>query len=295
MKRPGIRNSKWVVFSSFVIAGLFFQILMMFPIHLYSWFSAGMTFHVLSFSVLYLCFSIRSTIMPLREGQTYRWHDLYNQLLRMQTYRQECRRLYQMQGFSKWRWYFLFCAGPLWMLLFILIFMRVNIQEGSFWVLVVGMAGWCGLFRLQIRRECRWCLQAGSIDLRFVNTRILQVLTLYTIALYVFHTYGNRVPVGVQAISMIPFVFFYTSVFVLWMHLCLGQRKTSQKMTFWDLLLREEPYGSFGELLPVPSFPSLSVSQKRWSALFRVLFISIVIVLYISLIYYYYYKEGWLT
>ncbi|WP_149453790.1 hypothetical protein [Pasteuria penetrans] len=138
------------------------------------------------------------------------------------------------------------------MLLSIFIFMHMSIQERSLWVLVVGMAGWCGFLRLQIRRECRWCLQAGPIDLDFINTRILQSLILYTIALYVFHTYGNRVSVRVQVISVISFFFLYTSisVFSKWLHLCLGQRKTPQKMTFWGLLWEENSYGSFGETPP---------------------------------------------
>ncbi|WP_149453806.1 hypothetical protein [Pasteuria penetrans] len=250
-----------------------------------------MTLHVLLLSISWFYLSIKSTIMPLQKGQKYRWHDLYNQLLRMQIYRQECRRLYQMQGFSKWRWYSLLCAGPLWMLLFVLIFMRMNIQERSFWVLVVGIVGWGVFLRLQIRRECWWCLQAGSIDLGFINARILQSLILYTIALYVFHTYGNGMPGGAQAVSMIFLVYFYTSisVFSKWLHLCLGQRRTPQKMTFWGLLWEENSYGSFGDP-PPGSSPSSSVSSKGGFDLFDFLSIFIVTILYASLVYYYYYK-----
>ncbi|WP_149453031.1 hypothetical protein [Pasteuria penetrans] len=113
--------------------------------------------------------------------------------------------------------------------------------------MLAGIIGWCVSFRLQIQRERRWCSEAGPIDLAFVYGRMLQLLTWYTLSLYIFHTYGNEWETKLQKYFLVIIfllIMVYTCLVPNWFHLCLGQRRATARHSFWGSLLETNGMGT---------------------------------------------------
>lgn len=273
---------------SFLITGMAYHVLMVFPIYMYSWFvdpmSLGMLAPVAAVFSFYV--SIYATVSPLCKPQRLQWCFLHRNILKMQSYRQECLRLYQMQGFTKWRWYALHWIGPLWLIASVFTFACISSRKGAFWVLLVGIVGWCIFFRLQIQRERRWCLKAGPIDLAFVYGRMLQLLVWYIPTLYVFHTYGNEWGMKLQKyffIVLFLFLMIHACLAPNWFHLCFGQRKATVRYSFWGSLLETNGYGNFRGLSSIPV--TASAFEKKQALIDILLFHFIVIFAFSCLVF----------
>lgn len=255
-------NSKRLMIPFSFMVGLASHVLMILPISMYGGFFHFSTIFTLTLAIFSFWISFNVNFFPRQQELEHQWYDSYRKLLEMQAYRQTCLRLYQVQGFSKWRWYIPHFVGPLGMIASTLVFVCMEPQRGALWILLAGVVGWCISFRWQIRRECRWCSEAGSIDLHFLYGRIFQLLIWYTIALYIFHTYGNGWEKEIQRVSIGILVLVHTCLSPNWIHLCLGQRRATSQKTFCGFLLEASCwYGNFGELSP--SAPALSPSEKR--------------------------------
>lgn len=257
---PHPNSKRWIIPSFFMI-GLIFHVLMVLPTGMYGGFFHFATILTLALAPFLFYLFFKAVLFPMHPRLEYQWYDSYRGLLQMHTYRRTCLHLYQIQGFSKWGWYVLYFSGPLWMVVSLFVFISMGPQRQSLWILLVGMVGWCLLFLWQIRRERRWCSEAGTIDLRSLYGRILQFLIWNTGSLYFFYTYVNRWEEKLQGISIVILVLIHTCLFPNWFHLCLGQRKTYYKRTFFGSLLGICGYGNFSKRTPSP--PVVSIPERE--------------------------------
>lgn len=258
MERTKAPKLRWLMVPLFLITGIFFQIIMIVPICMGDWFPNEMIVPTLIFVVPLFGILVQKIDPPPKGKKKYRWLDLLDRLLQMQSYRKKCRHLYQMQGFSKFRWYALHWIGPLWMVASLFLFFHMDPQNRPFWILSAGFVGWCVFFRLQIGREYRWCSEAGPIDLNFINKEIITICSLYVIFLYFFHTFGTNWS-KIQTISTVMVTIIQPHFSSYWLHLCMGQRR--MEYIFGSSLQETDRYGEVGKPLLLP--PISSSERKK--------------------------------
>lgn len=248
-----ITRPRWIIFLFFIITGILFNFMMILTIYSHK-LSTGLIFFIMINSIIYFwIFSLPSA--RKRKDQCF---ILFNELLSVHMYRKKCLYLYQMQGFSKFRWYVLYWIGPLWMVASLFISFSMNSQEISFWIVVMGLLGWCIFFKLQVRRECRWCYEAGPIHIKFINKIIIIIFIWYAIVWYVPHTYEDSWPEFLQTISTVVFPITQSCFSSLWLFLCLGQR--GKRDVLGNPLRETEGDGRFDQSSP---YSAISPSERK--------------------------------